>query len=915
MKNETTEAQAPDQLLCEYQQNALGINTHHPRFTWWVSDCQRGLMQAAYQIIVSSKREKQENGYEELWNTDKVESNCSVNIPYMGKQLESGRTYYWKVRIWNSYGNPGEYSKTESFGMGILEEKEWKAQWIGMNGWKYSNAPLFRKEMDIHKKVAKAKAFISGLGYYEMHINGSKVGDSVLDPGWTDYTKRILYSTYDITSYLVEGRNALGVMIGNGWFDSNAMLDILEKAVSTPPIYLQKIEGRPQLFLQIVIDYEDGSKDMVITDEGQGWLATEGPMVENHLYNGETYDARLEKKGWDMPCYKAGAEWQEAVKVASPGGALVSQVMEPIKVTGDIKPVCVSSPEQGLYIIDLGQNISGWLRMNVQGAAGTKVVLKYAEVLNEDGKVNQENLRSARSTDTYILKGSGSEIYEPKFTYHGFRYVQLEGYPGEPEIDNFTGRHVRTALERTGFFECSNALLNKIYSNIIWTEMDNQHSVPTDCPQRDERLGWLNDMTARAGGVFYSFKIPNFYSKWMDDIQDTQDAGNGAIADTAPFIWGSRPADPVCSCYILIPWLMYVHYSDRKILEKHYSGMKRWVKYLESRAEHYLLDYSYYGDWVPPITESIDGNSPLSANTPGDLTSTAFLYFDALLMWKIATVLGNEEDKSIFEDLASKVKAAFNEKYLDKDNLFYGSGNQACNVLPLAFGMVPEEYKNKIGEHIVQAVVEKPGSSITTGNQSTRYILDVLTNMGRIDTACSIVNSKEYPSWGYMLSKDATTIWERWEYYNTVGMNSHNHPMLGSICHWFYSGLGGLQPDGNCPAFEKVIIKPGLAEDLDYVSCSTKTIRGELSCNWRIEQSNLYVDVTIPFNSSAKVILPQQIRGKEIAAVNEGKTALWERDGKPVSTTSTGIEMCRAEDENFAIYLLQGKYHFVLELE
>lgn len=891
-----------EELLCEYRLNPLGIDTPCPRFSWKVFTPKRGSYQTAYQILVSRTLEALQSNTGDMWDSGKVEGRESTNIPYAGKPLESRTRYYWKVRVWDEEGLPSSYSTPAWFETALLAQEEWeKSVWITPPlVLEKPSAPMFRKEFFLEKKPIRGRAYISGLGYYELRINGQKVGDHVLDPPWTDYTKRILYTTYDVTPYLQEGSNVIGVILGNGWF-----------------AYSQTVmHPLPQFILQLYITLEDGVEKCIVSDRNF-WVSVNGPIVENSIYNGETYDARLEKPGWDMPGYRMDPnEWFPSIIAEPPGGIMVAQILEPIKVIQDIEPVNITSPKPGIYVFDFGQNFSGWVRLAVQGSRGTKVTMRFAELLYEDGTVNQENLRTARATDTYILKGEGVEIYEPRFTYHGFRYVQVEGFPGEPTHKNVIGRVVRSSVERVGHFQCSNEILNKIQHNAFWTEANNLHGIPTDCPQRDERLGWLNDMTVRAEAALYNFNLALLYTKWMDDIKDTQDPTTGAIADTAPFRrYGRRPADPVAMSYLLVPWLLYVFYGDRRILEKHYEGLRQWIAYLErSTDEHGIVQYSYYGDWAPPLSEAVPGSigaSALSATTPGIFVSTCLFYYGILLLTKIARVLGRKEEEGAYAALAIRIKEAINQTFFNCETKRYATGSQTCYALPLFLDIVPEEYKKDVLKNLIEEIMEKRKGHLATGNIGSKYVMDALTESGFANVAYVLATQTTYPSWGYMVMQGATTMWERWEYVTSgpqVQMASHCHPMNATISAWFFKALGGIIPDEKEPGFGRVTIKPYIPKDLDFVDCSLKTIKGLVRSSWRKNRDKLIMRIAIPWNATAQVHIPVGQKNLQKVTIKESNCVIWEKGC--YMGNIPGIRGGNTQGDSVVLEIGSGDYHF-----
>ncbi len=907
----------PINLLCEYMTEALGIDVLLPRFSWNTDLVERGQFQKAYQILVASIVENLDKDYGDMWDSGRIESNQSVNVIYSGKKLKSEQICYWKVRIWDKDEKATSYSNISKFEVSLLRPEDWQAEWIGSDD-KEANgvAPLFRKEFTLKKNIKRARVYISGLGYYELRINGKKVGDNILDPGWTEYSKRILYITYAVEDYLKEGSNVIGVILGNGQF--NLSLDhigMFKKSMREDKAY--GIYGPPRMILQMSIEFEDGSKTNILSQHSSGWSVANGPIIENSIFNGETYDARLEKKGWDTQDYTMDPkEWKPPVKKKEPGGILKSQLMEPIKVVEEIKSLQLTNPKSGIYVFDLGQNFAGWTRLKVSGQRGTKVSMKFAEVIYDDGTVNQENLRTARAMDTYILKGDQEEVYEPRFTYHGFRYVQIEGFPGEPKLDSIVGKVVRSSVEQIGEFHCGNDLLNKIYNMIYWSEASNLHSVPTDCCQRDERLGWLDDMTIRAEGAMYIFNMSRFYAKFLNDIEDAIDLETGAIADTAPYRYGKRPADPVSSTFIIIPWLLYLHYSDKRVLEQHYKSMKGWIDFLTSVSEEYIIPYSYYGDWAQPIKESVAGSigdGAVSATTPGEFMSTGYYYLNAIIMHNVARVLEKNSDESKYSSLADKIKIAFNNKFLNNNTNQYSTGSQACNAFSLYLGLVPDKNKQGVIDNLIKNIEEKHKWHISTGIHTTKYLIDALTDLGYVDIIYKIATQTTYPSWGFQIENGATASWERWELMTGSEMNSHNQGFGALINTWFFKGLAGINAEWNNSAANKFIIKPHVVKDLGYVNTSLKTIRGLVASNWKIEDNSLTLDVIVPFNSMAKVFIPKlhNIFGEKITIL-ENKSILW-KEGKYIQDIE-GIFKSKEEEDFIVLDVGSGSYEFEVKI-
>jgi alpha-L-rhamnosidase len=869
-------------LRCEYLENPLGIDVPSPRLSWIVRGTGRGQRQSAYQVIAASDLEKIKSGCPDLWDSGTVYSGEN-RVEYIGKPLSSLDGCWWQVRVWDKDGQPGNYSQPAYFEMGLLKPEDWQAKWIGFPGIWPGQAVYFRHDIDLLKAVRRARVFMAGLGWSELRINGHKVNDRVLDPAQTNYARRILYTTDAVEPFLRTGKNSIGVIAGNGWL------------------------GSARLLLQLHLEYEDGTQEVVKTDSfsTNPWVITKGPISENSVFNGEVYDARLNNPDWDNPDIPLKTQLSVA-PVNGVDGRLVSATLEPIKVVDTVKAHAITEPKPGIYVFDLGQNVAGWARINVKGESGRRLSLKFAESLYPDGTVNQENLRNARAKDVYILKGEGEECWEPRFTYHGFRYIQVEGYPGKPDAESIMGRVVRSSVDASGTFECSHDLLNRIHQMICWTEADNLHGIPTDCPQRDERMGWLNDMAARTEEALYNFNLVRLLSKWAGDIEDEQDPISGAITDTAPFRWGKRPADPVSICYLLIPWLLYVHYGDRRTMADRYQGMKKWVDFLMGCSKSGIVEYSYYGDWAPPIAYSVDGSmgsSALSASTPGALVSTACTYYSACLLEKMAEVLGKQDDVGRYHNLAEKMAIAYNVKFWDETAGGYGTNNQSGNAISLYMGLVPENRKLRTAASLVEAVKQCDGH-LSTGNICTKYLLEALSDYGYADTALAIATRETYPSWGFMLANGATTLWERWELATGSGMNSHNHPMLGSIGSWFYRHLAGIQADQEGPGFSRVNICPGVASGLSWVRSTLNTIRGKIEVAWKIEKGEIHVEITVPVGCLAKVYVPMN----DECALYESGSLIW--TGRPADKLPEGIlELCRSEQDIVAT-IEAGEYIF-----
>ena len=853
-------------LRCEYATDPIGLDVRSPQFSWRTESQRRGVLQSAYQIVVARSQEElaQDNG---VWNSGRIESSRSAGIRYEGPALSSKERYYWKVRVWTTDGGQSDWSAAGSFEMGLLDEKDWVSDWIAYVPGKPGRIIYFKGTFCQQKEVEKARLYISGLGYYEMYINNRKVGDHVLDPAQSSYDKRVYYASYDVKDYLSQ-ENVLLVAVAPGWY------------------------GMPKLRMQMEIAYTDGSATTLTANHLRA--VTTGPTVYSTVFDGELYDARLEAPDIYKPFVPAGLmnkDWGLAHIADSPGGKMVSQKMEPIRVVDTLTPKIITEPKPGVYVFDTEQNLAGWASLTVEGERGREITLRFAETLYDDGLVNQENLRNAKATDTYILKGEGVETWEPKFTYHGFRYVQVEGLPHAPKVGDIRVKIVRNAVAPVGKFHCSNELLNRIHRMVVATEASNLHGVPTDCPQRDERMGWLNDLTVRIEQAVYNFDFSRFYAKFIDDIADTQHE-DGTITCVAPYRFGARPADPVSASYLLLAWKSYEYYGNRNIIRDHYDGLKGWVDYLASRTPDGIVDYSYYGDWSPPTQFAAAPGSAVSRDTPGQLMSTGYLYYCASMLSKMAELTGRDSDKARYAQLAERTAEAFNRTYWNEQTGGYAANNQAANSFALFLGIVDETRIPRVVKNLADDV-EKHDYHLTTGNLCTKYLMEMLTRYGHAETAYRIATQTTYPSWGYMLQNGATTLWERWEYATGDEMNSHNHPMMGSIDSWFYKYLLGIVPDAEHPGFDRFTIHPYVVDDLEFAEGEFNSVKGTIRSGWSKKNGVLSLNVTIPANSVATVYVPSSRVG---SITESGKNAakapsvrfLGEQDGCGVFEVGSG---------------------------
>ena len=845
-------------LQCEMLTNPLGIDVLQPRLSWQIITNETEVEQTKYQVLVASSAKKLKNNNADLWDSGKVSSNASMNITYSGRKLKSKDEAYWKVKVWTNKGET-EWSETAHWSMGILTYADWKStRWIGYNQlfpgdsvsqFSKLSARYIRKQIDVKKQVKNAKVYIMGMGLYEFYINGEKIGNQVLAPVPTDYTKNVKYNVFDVTSQLKKGENVLGTILGNGRF-------FAMRQEYKP--YKIKSFGFPKMALQLDVEYEDGSKETIKTDET--WKFTpNGPIRANNEYDGEVYDARKEMPHWNQVGFD-DSNWLNLTWVEEPGGFPEAQMTPNMQVMDEVKPISITATKKGTYILDMGQNMVGWLQLKVKGNRGDTITMKFAESLKADGALYIANLRDARVTDTYILKGEGEEIWEPKFVYHGFRFVEISGFKTKPTLDNFLGKVVYDDMETTGTFECSNATMNQIFKNAYWGIRGNYKGMPIDCPQRNERQPWLGDRTTGAYGESFLFDNQTLYAKWLDDIKFSQTL-DGGIPDVAPAFWRYY-GDGVTwqGAYIKVADMLYKQFADESVIKNHYPYMKKWMDYMEANyLKNDLIAKDKYGDWcVPPESLEIIRSQDPTRLTDGEVLSSTFYYHLLQTMKKFATIVGADKNDIVhYDDLSKRIKTAFNKKYLNK-NYTYANNTVTANVLPLAFGMVPDDLKNEVFKNLTHEVEVVKNGHISTGVVGTQFLMRTLTDFGRGDLAYKLASNKTYPSWGYMVENGATTIWELWNG-NTADpeMNSQNHVMLlGDLLVWYYENMAGIKSSEAHPGFKQIIMKPDFNAGLSYVNASYKSSYGTIKSHWKKSKNYLEWHITIPANTSALVYVP-----------------------------------------------------------
>ncbi len=895
-QEQTSTLLPPPNLRCEYRENPLGIDLPNPRLSWELQSEQRGQKQTAYRILVAGSRDKLDKGIGDVWDSGKVVSAQTSHISYQGTPLQSDQVYHWKVQVWDKEDIVSDWSAPAFWSTGLLKESDWQAKWIGLDKAVREDNPkaehrrlsarMLRHEFQIDKKVARATAFVCGLGLFEFYINGKKIGDQVLAPALSEYGKRAYYMTFDVTKDLLLTRNAVGVILGNGRYFAP------RNAKSTRDF------GYPKLLLQINIHYQDGTFAQVISDES--WkLTADGPIRANNEYDGEVYDARKEMPDWAKVGFDDSA-WQKANLVDKASPVLAAQPIEPIKITQTIQPVAISEPQSGVFVIDMGQNMVGWVRLKVKGPRGTKVTMRFAETLKSDGTLFMDNIRGAEVTDVYILRGDGVEVWEPRFTYHGFRYVEMKGYPGKPDLAAIEGRVVHDALPQAGTFTCSNPLINKIYQNAVWGIRGNYRSIPTDCPQRDERQGWLGDRSAESRGESFLFDVANFYNKWLVDIQDAQ-SPNGSIPDVAPSYWPIYSDNTTWpGSYLIISAMLYEQYGDLRTIERHYPSMKKWMEHMSQYVQDGIMQKDTYGDWcVPPKDLRLIHTTDHKQTTSAELIGTAYFHYELKLMEKFATLLNKPAEAAEFGAQAEQMKKAFNDKFLDKNSLQYSNNSQTSNILALRFGLVPDEYRSRIFDNLVEKIMGEAEGHVGTGLIGCQWLMRTLSDNGRPDIAYALAAQTTYPSWGYMVEHGATTIWELWNGdTGDAAMNSHNHVMLlGDLLTWFYEYLAGIQSDPLRPAWEHLVMKPLVEGELDFVKASYHSLRGKITSEWSIVGKKFSWNFSIPANTTATIYVPAD---DEKAVTESGQ----------IASKSPGVRFVRRENGRAIYEIESGSYAF-----
>ena len=891
-------------LRCELLNSPQGIDCAAPRLSWEITGDGRGIQQTAYRILVASSLEKLNAGEGDLWDSKKVKSNTSVNVPYGGKPLESRAKCYWKVKVITNRGSSA-WSMPTSWSVGLLNPSDWQARWTGLDKSFKDDvlgvrtrlaARYFRKEFDASQKPVKAVMYISGLGFYKLYINGKTIGEQEFAPTPTDYSKVVKYNIFDVTDELIQGTNVIGVTLGNGRFFSMTYDKSQDGFEDRNDI---RHFGFPKMIMQLELTCADGSKQIVISDDS--WKVTaDGPIRANHEFDGEEYDATMEMPGWNVTGYD-DSSWMQAELVEEPGGKLEAQRNLNMKIMETIHPVGITQPKPGMYILDMGQNMVGWVSMKVKGKAGDKVKLRFAEVLQDDGTMYLANIRGAKVTDLYTLKGGDTEVFEPVFTYHGFRFVEITGYPGTPTVNDFEGKVLYDEMALTGQFETSNETLNQIYKNAYWGIRGNYRGMPTDCPQRDERMAWLGDRAVGSHGESFIFGINNLYAKWLDDIAQAQ-RENGSIPDVAPNYWRIYTDNMTWpGAFIIIANMLYEQYGNMEPIVKHYDSMKKWISYMrEKYMADNIMTKDTYGDWcMPPESPELIHSQDPARKTDAAVLGTTFYYRMLFLLERFAKLLNKPDEAKAFAEEAVAVKNAYNEKFFNRETAQYSNNTVTANLLSLCFGMVPDGYGEMVFQNIVDKTEKEFDSHVSAGLVGIQWLMRGLSDHGRADLAFRIATNRTYPSWGYMIENGATTIWELWNG-NTAdpAMNSHNHVMLlGDLIVWYYEYLAGIQNAPGSVAFEKIVMRPYPVDGIDYVKASYHSIRGMIKSHWQKKNNTFQWEITVPANTTATVYIP----ATDKALVSEG--------GQKASAAK-GVKFVKMEGD-YAVYEVgSGSYSF-----
>ncbi|HUB60612.1 MAG TPA: family 78 glycoside hydrolase catalytic domain [Puia sp.] len=875
-------------LQTEDLTNPLCIDSKAPRFSWQIVSTDRNELQTAYEIRVSSRAD----GKDPVWTPGKTNSAASIQVEYSGPQLQSGKRYYWEVRIWDNKGRVSPWSERAWWQMGLLHPEDWKAKWIEAGkSTENTGNPLLRDRFTVSHAVASATVYITAHGLYEASLNGRRIGDAYLTPGWTSYNKRLQYQAYDVSNLLHKGANAIGALLGNGWYLGPIGYD-----------NQRDVYGKDNsLLLQLIIRYKDGRSDTVTT--GPGWRSSTGEVRSSEIYNGERIDHRLAKTGWSLPDYD-DAQWTSVQTEDFPMTNLIATRNEPVRKHETFPALRLITTPRGEQVIDFGQNLVGWVVVRLKGHPADSLRLSHAEVLDKEGNFYTDNLRKAKAEDTYILgTGSGTtgedEVFEPHFTFHGFRYVRVSGWKGPLDISDFTAVALYSDMPKTGSFTCSDPLINQLQHNIQWGQQGNFLDVPTDCPQRDERLGWTGDAQVFSRTAAFNRGVENFFAKWLQDVAADQ-LPSGAVPFVIPNVTGNGTSAGWADVATIIPWNIYLAYGDQRVLENQYPSMKAWVEYIRSQAKDDLWNTGFhFGDWL--FYRPFDDNDGRSAVTDKYLIAQCFYAHSTQLLINAADVLGKKEDVIAYSALLKRIKAAFLHEYVTPSGRLV-SGTQTAYVLALEFDMLPEGLRDQAVQRLVRNIQDY-NYHLTTGFLGTPYLCHVLSDFGYISVAYRLLMQDTYPSWLYPVKMGATTIWERWDgikpdgTFETPGMNSFNHYAYGAIGDWMYRVIAGIDTYAADPGYHHSRIDPHPGGGLTEAAADLQTGYGLLSSHWRMNNDTLYMDLVIPPNTTSSVFIP----GPDGGLITESGHPLATVKEITVESVGRGYLVAR---------LGSGEYHF-----
>lgn len=888
----------PVQLRCEYKENPVAIDVTKPRLSWQMQApaSERGLLQTAYQVRAASTERDLERSRRLLWDSGKRNSDQSIHVVYEGPELQSRQRVYWQVKIWDNQGRESDWSAPAYWEMGLLSPSEWAAKWIEPD-WEekekaYNPVPMLRREFSLAKNIEKARLYITAHGLYEAFLNGRRVGDELFTPGWTTYGERLQYQTYDVTELLQSGDNAVGVMLGDGWYRGQFGFRNNWNIYGT----------KTALLFQLEVEYRNGKTETIISDGD--WKGTTGPIRLSSLYDGETYDARLKKEGWTQTGYDDG-DWDGVRNVQHDKSRLIAPEGVPVRRIEELPTQEVITTPKGEIVADLGQNMVGWVKLKVKGRPGDVITLYHAEVLDKEGNFYTANLRSAQQKVQYILNDSEEHVFEPHFSFQGFRYVMIEGLRGPLTKEHITGVVIHSDMEKTGNFECSNDMINQLQSNIQWGQKGNFLDVPTDCPQRDERMGWTGDAQAFASTACFNFNTAAFYTKWLQDLQADQ-LENGSVPHVIPDVLGGNGSTGWADAATIVPWAMYLKYADTRILERQYESMKAWVGYLEEMSEgNFLVQKGFhFGDWLFFIHPTEWNAKP--GHTDIDFLATAFFAYSTQLTLETARILGKTADIDRYEKLHQRIKTAFQNEFMTPSGRL-SPHSQTAYTLALAFDLLPEDQRQNAVDYLVQDITNRD-FHLSTGFLGTPHLCHVLSEHGELEVAYKLLFQDTYPSWLYPVTRGATTIWERWDgikpdsTFQTTRMNSFNHYAYGAIGDWMYRVVAGIEVDPDNPGYKHTIIQPHPTKDLDYARASHESSYGEIVSAWKWDGNKIDLQVSIPANTTAMVRLP----GATISNVMEGGGKL---------NDSQGVSSARQDGSDVIFELGSGSYTFRYETE